>query len=161
MNMAQFSAQPNDIATVSLTPLRRAVQRIQAVCARLTERGMSRTSLSTKRYCRGLNDTISNSAAYVTSGGMTAPDGAEPHKRDRAGTLPGKWPFPPTAADATPVPTAGATVRGPRASSLGNATIKPESDRVSVKSMVLDVVLVLAWGAMIPAFMWLGVAGGF
>jgi hypothetical protein len=74
-------------------------------------------------------------------------------RRERA--LPGKWPFPPAAE-------AGASVvRGPRERSLGNATVEPVSDQVSVKSMVLDVVLVLAWGAMIPALMWLGVAGGF
>lgn len=31
----------------------------------------------------------------------------------------------------------------------------------STKAMVVDVVLVLAWGAMIPGLMWLGHAGGF
>ena len=55
----------------------------------------------------------------------------------------------------------GNAVQAPRERSLGNATVEPVSDQVSVKSMVLDVVLVLAWGAMIPALMWLGVAGGF
>ncbi|CAB3658811.1 hypothetical protein LMG3458_00474 [Achromobacter deleyi] len=107
MNTAQLSVLPDDLAAVSLTPLRRAVQRVRTF-----------------------------------------------------GTLPGKWPFPPAATDVA-APAAGNVVRGPRERSLGNATVEPVSDQVSVKSMVVDVVLVLAWGAMIPALMWLGAAGGF
>ncbi|CAB3919775.1 hypothetical protein LMG26858_05236 [Achromobacter anxifer] len=30
-----------------------------------------------------------------------------------------------------------------------------------MKAMVIDVVMVLAWGAIIPGLMWLGAAAGF
>ena len=51
--------------------------------------------------------------------------------------------------------------RLPRERTLGNATVEPVADQLSMKSKVADVLLVLAWGAMIPALMWLGAAGGF
>lgn len=133
MNTAQLSVLPDDLAAVSLTPLRRAAQRARTFCARFTGLAMP----------------------------WTAAADVEPRKRDRTGTLPGRWPFPPASSNDVATPDAGNAVRGPRERSLGNATVEPVSDQVSVKSMVLDVVLVLAWGAMIPALMWLGVAGGF
>ena len=102
------------------------------------------------------NGAASIDLSVPAAGGVATPAQVEPRKR--SGTLPGRWPFPPAAADAVPV---GNAVQAPRERSLGNATVEPVSDQVSVKSMVLDVVLVLAWGAMIPALMWLGVAGGF
>ena len=49
----------------------------------------------------------------------------------------------------------------PRERSLGNATVEPVSSQVTMKAMVLDVVMVLAWGAIIPGLMWLGAAAGF
>lgn len=135
MNTAQLSVLPDDLAAVSLTPLRRVAQRARAIGACFTGLVMPWAGAATPD--------------------RAPPAASEPRQRERAGTLPGKWPFPPTAAPAAPA------ARGPRERSLGNATVEPVSNQVSVKNMVLDVVLVLAWGAMIPALMWLGVAGGF
>ncbi|CAB3670889.1 MAG: hypothetical protein J0I68_28055 [Achromobacter sp.] len=153
MNTAQLSVLPDDLAAVSLTPLRRAAQRARAVYARFTGLAMPWSAAPAGGHADG---AASIDLAAPIAGGVATPAQVEPRKR--AGTLPGRWPFPPAAADAAPV---GNVVQAPRERSLGNATVEPVSDQVSVKSMVLDVVLVLAWGAMIPALMWLGVAGGF
>lgn len=153
MNTAQLSVLPDDLAAVSLTPLRRAAQRARAVYARFTGLAMPWSAAPTGGHANG---AASIDFAVHTAGGVAMPAEVEPRKR--AGTLPGRWPFPPAAADAVPT---GNVVQVPRERSLGNATVEPVSNQVSVKSMVLDVVLVLAWGAMIPALMWLGVAGGF
>lgn len=50
--------------------------------------------------------------------------------------VPAKWPFPARKGPGKPV-------------------------RLTRGAMVVDVCLVLAWGATIPGLMWLGVAGGF
>ncbi|MFY2027071.1 hypothetical protein ACOTDE_15890 [Achromobacter xylosoxidans] len=150
MNTAQLSVLPDDLAAVSLTPLRRAAQRVRALGARFSGLATPWSGAATGRAAAG---AATVDLALPVGAAPTAPVETEPRKRERA--LPGKWPFPPAAE-------AGASVvRGPRERSLGNATVELVSDQVSVKSMVLDVVLVLAWGAMIPALMWLGVAGGF
>lgn len=149
MNTAQLSVLPDDLAAVSLTPLRRAAQRVRAIGARFSGLAMPWSGAPTDRAAGAATVDL----AFPVGAAPTAPVETEPRKRERA--LPGKWPFPPAAETGAPV------ARGPRERSLGNATVEPVSDQVSVKSMVLDVVLVLAWGAMIPALMWLGVAGGF
>lgn len=154
MNTAQLSVLPDDLAAVSLTPLRRAVQRVRTFGTRFSELAMPWTAAP---GARGQAMDLTLGAGGVASSGTAA---ADTGKGSRSGTLPGKWPFPPAATDVA-VPAAGNVVRGPRERSLGNATVEPVSDQVSVKSMVVDVVLVLAWGAMIPALMWLGAAGGF
>ncbi|MFY2948773.1 hypothetical protein ACOTH1_10160 [Achromobacter ruhlandii] len=151
MNTAQLSVLPDELAVVSLTPLRRAVQRVRALGARYTGLAMPWGGVPAGRHASATTGDLLSPAG----GEAGAPAATAPRQRERAGTLPGKWPFPPAAEQAA------STVRGPRERSLGNATVEPVSDQVSVKSMVLDVVLVLAWGAMIPALMWLGVAGGF
>ena len=81
----------------------------------------------------------------------------------RLASLPAKWPFPaPAQDDAASKGKAGeSAARLPRERTLGNATVEPVADQLSMKSKVADVLLVLAWGAMIPALMWLGAAGGF
>lgn len=158
MNTAQLSVLPDDLAAVSLTPLRRAAQRARAFSARFAELAMPWAAAPGAKGAHRATES-----EVLALGGIAPaaanPATAEPAKRDRTGTLPGKWPFPPASTHDTPP--AGAVVRSPRERSLGNATVEPVSDQVSVKSMVLDVVLVLAWGAMIPALMWLGAAGGF
>lgn len=153
MNTAQLSVLPDDLTAVSLSPLRRAAQRARAFGARFTGLPMPWTGLP----AGGAGKGVATKLALPAGPGADAPAEVEPRKRERerSGTLPGKWPFPPAAGLDT------APVRGARERCLGNATVEPVSDQVSVKSMVLDVVLVLAWGAMIPALMWLGVAGGF
>jgi len=58
-------------------------------------------------------------------------------------TAPAKWPFPPIPDGKKKAPKLA------RPSKLTRA------------SMLADICLVLAWGAMIPGMMWLGVAVGF
>ncbi|CAB5517683.1 hypothetical protein LMG26857_06782 [Achromobacter anxifer] len=76
----------------------------------------------------------------------------------------------PMPAPAAPLAPAGATAAAAPAGparqaiserSLRNATVEPVTAQVSVKAMVIDVVMVLAWGAIIPGLMWLGAAAGF
>jgi len=72
-------------------------------------------------------------------------------------------PVPEAAIGAAGAPAAVAPIAAPAARdrSLGNATVEPVTAQVSVKAMVIDVVMVLAWGAIIPGLMWLGAAAGF
>jgi len=153
MNTADFSVLPDELA-VSLNPLRRGANRARAFCASLT--GM----------------------ALPWSGSASGP-------RTRATRMPARWPFPPapTPEEVSGVPAAGApAVRTPasvsapaaapapaavpaamcaRDHSIGDANAQPVANQLTMKAMITDVVLVLAWGAMIPGLMWLGVAGGF
>jgi hypothetical protein len=48
-----------------------------------------------------------------------------------------------------------------RECSLGNATAEPVTAGMTRKAMLIDVAMVLAWGAIIPGLMWLGAAAGF
>lgn len=57
-----------------------------------------------------------------------------------------KWPFPPE-----PQP----------AASLGDVRQMSADQIVSRKAMLLDVLMVAAWGIAIPAVLWLGAAAGF
>lgn len=156
MNTADFSVLQDELA-VSLNPLRRGANRARAFCASLT--GM----------------------ALPWSGSASGP-------RTRSTRMPARWPFPPAptpeevaispaagdpAAGApavdTPasvsapaaVPAAVPVASGARDHSIGDAKAQPVANQLTMKAMITDVVLVLAWGAMIPGLMWLGVAGGF
>ncbi|MGV2898769.1 hypothetical protein ACNPPY_23645 [Achromobacter sp. AGC78] len=163
MNTADFSVLSDELV-VSLNPLRRGAHRARAVCAKLTGLAMPWT---------------------------TASAGGERRDRSRSGTAPARWPFPPApveegslvgqavsvpmsapvaspAAVSMPVirpvaaPAAAPTApAAERERSLGNATVEPVTSQVTMKAMVLDVVMVLAWGAIIPGLMWLGAAAGF
>lgn len=158
MNTADFSVLPDELA-VSLNPLRRGANRARAFCASLT--------------------------------GMALPwNGSASGPRTRATRMPARWPFPPapTPEEVSGVPAAGvpaagapavrtpASVSAPAAApapaavpaamcardhSIGDANAQPVANQLTMKAMITDVVLVLAWGAMIPGLMWLGVAGGF
>ena len=158
MNTADFSVLQDELA-VSLNPLRRGANRARAFCASLT--GM----------------------ALPWSGSASGP-------RTRATRMPARWPFPPaptpeevsggpaagtpaaggpavdtpasvSAPAAAPAPTAVPAAMGARDHSIGDAKAQPVANQLTMKAMITDVVLVLAWGAMIPGLMWLGVAGGF
>ncbi|CAB3672191.1 hypothetical protein [Achromobacter pestifer] len=155
MNTADISVLSDELA-VTLNPLRRGAHRARAACARLA----------------GLAMPWNTSSAD-----------AQPRHRVRPGSMPVRWPFPPAPVDdgvtgqavAVPVPTVtpavapavapvvpnvpGASVVRER--SLGNATVEPVTSQVTMKAMVIDVVMVLAWGAIIPGLMWLGAAAGF
>lgn len=158
MNTADFSVLQDELA-VSLNPLRRGANRARAFCASLT--GM----------------------ALPWSGSAAGP-------RTRATRMPARWPFPPaptpeevsggpaaggpaagcpavdspasvSAPAAAPAPAAVPAAMGARDHSIGDAKVQPVANQLTMKAMITDVVLVLAWGAMIPGLMWLGVAGGF
>ncbi len=158
MNTADFSVLQDELA-VSLNPLRRGANRARAFCASLT--GM----------------------ALPWSGSAAGP-------RTRATRMPARWPFPPaptpeevsggpaaggpaagcpavdspasvSAPAAAPAPAAVPAAMGARDHSIGDAKAQPVANQLTMKAMITDVVLVLAWGAMIPGLMWLGVAGGF
>jgi hypothetical protein len=160
MNTADISVLSDELV-VTLNPLRRGAQHARAWCARVA----------------GMAMPWSTAAADV-----------EPRRRARPGSAPARWPFPPAPADAdalagqavaAPMPmpapaaplapagaTAAAAPAGPARQaiserSLRNATVEPVTAQVSVKAMVIDVVMVLAWGAIIPGLMWLGAAAGF
>ncbi|MFT0850933.1 hypothetical protein VRY85_09145 [Achromobacter sp. F4_2707] len=64
---------------------------------------------------------------------------------------PFKWPFPPAPKAQGKAP--------------GKSSVKKHKTAVpgtlSRKGMLVDVVMVICWGASIPGLMWLGAAGGF
>lgn len=160
MNTADFSVLPDELV-VSLNPLRRGAQRARVFCARVA----------------GLAMPWNASGAGLASG-----------QRVRASRMPARWPFPPApvqegdsagnavVAPAAPIAAPVAPVSAPavapatpampaasavRDQCLGDAKVSPAATQLTMKAMVTDVLLVLAWGAMIPGLMWLGVAGGF
>ncbi len=154
MNTADISVLSDDLV-VTLNPLRRGTHRARAWYARMA----------------GMAMPWNTATAHGVSG-----------RRARPGQAPARWPFPPVPADAealagqaiaVPAPAAISTPPAPlapagaaaapavRERSLGNATVEPVTAQVSVKAMVIDVVMVLAWGAIIPGLMWLGAAAGF
>lgn len=153
MNTADISVLSDELA-VTLNPLRRSAHRARAVCAKLAGLAMPWTTPSAN---------------------------AQPRHRARPGSMPARWPFPPAPVEEgaasggmVPAPAPATTVRpvAPvaanvptatvvRERSLGNATVEPVTSQVTMKAMVIDVVMVLAWGAIIPGLMWLGAAAGF
>ncbi|AEE66389.1 hypothetical protein B1838_2877 [Bordetella pertussis] len=86
-----------------------------------------------------------------------------------------KWPFPPTppgqAQPCTPCtdsqPRSVQAVQPAQAralhaqAELSGAATQAATQVLSTKAKIIDVLLVAVWGAMIPALMWLGAAGGF
>jgi len=145
MNTADISVLSDELV-VTLNPLRRGTNRARAWCARVA----------------GMALPWNTSAA-----------GVEPRRRVRPGSAPARWPFPPVPAEAdaltgqavvapVPMPEPAVPVApAARERCLGNATVEPVTAQVTMKAMVIDVVMVLAWGAIIPGLMWLGAAAGF
>ncbi len=70
------------------------------------------------------------------------------------GSIPFKWPFPPPPRSQSPGRSGSQRGVGKRAGGKHGVGL-------SRKAMVVDVVLVVLWGASIPGLMWLGAAGGF
>lgn len=157
MNTADISVLSDELV-VSLNPLRRGAHRARAVCARLAGLALP----------------------------WTASAGTDARQRSRSGATPARWPFPPAPSDKgllageaaaapaampTPVgrpvsqviPLAPSMPAAPavRECSLGNATAEPVTAGMTRKAMLIDVAMVLAWGAIIPGLMWLGAAAGF
>jgi hypothetical protein len=166
MNTADISVLSDELV-VTLNPLRRGAYRARAVCARLAGLAMPwNTSADAEPRQRVRSSTrparwpfppapveegaLSGQAANVSVGmPMPMPVPVARPVADTAG-----W----VAAPASPSLPAATAVRE---RSLGNATVEPVTSQVTMKAMVLDVVMVLAWGAIIPGLMWLGAAAGF
>lgn len=80
-----------------------------------------------------------------------------PVRQQSAAQVPArKWPFPPE-----PQPTGAQSVVFQSAASLGDVRQMSSDQIVSRKAMLLDVLMVAAWGIAIPAVLWLGAAAGF
>lgn len=155
MNTADISVLSDELV-VTLNPLRRGAHRVRSACVNV--------------YTR---------AAGLAMPWTTAASDAQPRHRARTGTTPARWPFPPTPVEegtlsdpAASAPAAPIAPRQPlpmplplaatgRERSLGNATVEPVTSQVTMKVMVVDVLMVLSWGAIIPGLMWLGAAAGF
>lgn len=52
-------------------------------------------------------------------------------------------------------------VSAEQATSFNSGRAYSSARVLTARAMVTDICLVVAWGAMIPGLMWLGVAGGF
>lgn len=76
--------------------------------------------------------------------------------------FPAKWPFPPPVRRAqTRHADRDACLRDGGKARPAAQAVPHAASELSVKSMVVDVLLVAMWGAMIPGLMWLGAAAGF
>lgn len=168
MNTADFSVLSDELV-VSLDPLRRGAHRARAVCAKLTGLAMPWTTASAggERRDRSRSGTAPARwpfpPAPVEEGSLVG----------QAVSVPTSVPVSSPASSPAPSPAfvpmpvirpVAAPVAAPAAErerSLGNATVEPVTSQVTMKAMVVDVVMVLAWGAIIPGLMWLGAAAGF
>lgn len=162
MNTADFSVLQDELA-VSLNPLRRGANRARAFCASLTGMALpwsgsasgprTRATRMPARWPFPPAPTPEEVAISPAAGGPAA--GAP------AVDTPASVSAPAPAPAAAPVPAAVPVASGARDHSIGDAKAQPVANQLTMKAMITDVVLVLAWGAMIPGLMWLGVAGGF
>ncbi|OAE61915.1 hypothetical protein A7J67_13365 [Achromobacter xylosoxidans] len=172
MNTADFSVLPDELV-VSLNPLRRGANRARAFCASLTGMALPWSGSAAGPRTRATRMparwpfppaptpeevSVGEAGAGVPAAGVPAAGvpaaGGPAAGGPAAGTPAGV----PTAAA---VPAAVPAAIGARDRSIGDAKAQPVANQLTMKAMVTDVVLVLAWGAMIPGLMWLGVAGGF
>ncbi|SEI93877.1 hypothetical protein [Achromobacter sp. NFACC18-2] len=154
MNTADISVLQDELA-VSLNPLRRGSNRARAFCARLS----------------GLAMPWGATASSPRSSAARWPFPPAPTPDEASTAMPTRAPAPAIAPSAPVAPTATARDHSPSAPaasaatardhSIGDAKVQPAANQLTMKAMVTDVLLVLAWGAMIPGLMWLGVAGGF
>lgn len=154
MNTADISVLQDELA-VSLNPLRRGSNRARAFCARLS----------------GLAMPWGATASSPRSSAARWPFPPAPTPDEASTAMPTRAPAPAIAPSAPAVPAATARDHSPSAAaapaamardhSIGDAKVQPVANQLTMKAMVTDVLLVLAWGAMIPGLMWLGVAGGF
>jgi hypothetical protein len=182
MNTADFSVLPDELV-VSLNPLRRGANRARAFCARLTGMAMpwgsaapapqTRITRMPARWPFPPAPTPEEATGGVPT--VYTPEGGVPEAGVPGAGVPG------AGVPAAGVPAAGVSVGDPvrgvsavapvatavpaatvaRDHGIGDAKAQPAGTQLTMKAMVTDVVLVLAWGAMIPGLMWLGVAGGF
>ncbi|UAN02739.1 hypothetical protein [Achromobacter mucicolens] len=173
MNTADFSVLPDELA-VSLNPLRRGANRARAFCASLTGMALPWSGSASGPRMRATRmparwpfppaPTPEEVAISPAAGGPAAgvpAAGAPAAGAPAAGAPAVDTPASVSAPAAAPVPAAVPVASGARDHSIGDAKAQPVANQLTMKAMITDVVLVLAWGAMIPGLMWLGVAGGF
>lgn len=163
MNTADFSVLQDELA-VSLNPLRRGANRARAFCASLTGMALpwsgsasgprTRATRMPARWPFPPAPTPEEVSGGPAAGGPAAGGPA-------AGGPAVDSPASVSAPAAAPAPAAVPAAMGARDHSIGDAKAQPVANQLTMKAMITDVVLVLAWGAMIPGLMWLGVAGGF
>lgn len=165
MNTADFSVLPDELA-VSLNPLRRGVNRARAFCASLTGMALPWSgsasgprTRATRMPARWPFPPAPTPEEVVISPAAGGPAAGGPAAGAPAVDTPASVSAPAPAA--APVPVAVPVASGARDHSIGDAKAQPVANQLTMKAMITDVVLVLAWGAMIPGLMWLGVAGGF
>lgn len=169
MNTADFSVLPDELV-VSLNPLRRGANRARAFCARLTGMAMPWGGTMSGQGARATRmparwpfppaptpEEVSSGAGAVGAPAAGAPAASAP----AAGVLGAGVPRGLPVAGASTAAPAGPAAAAARDHSIGDAKAQPAANQLTMKAMITDVVLVLAWGAMIPGLMWLGVAGGF
>lgn len=164
MNTADFSVLSDELV-VSLNPLRRGAHRARAVCAKLTGLAMPWTTASAGGERRDRSRSGTAPARWPFPPAPVEEDSLVGQAVSVPTSVPVSSPAPSPAFVPMPVirPVA-APVAAPAAErerSLGNATVEPVTSQVTMKAMVVDVVMVLAWGAIIPGLMWLGAAAGF
>ncbi|CAB3877295.1 hypothetical protein [Achromobacter mucicolens] len=160
MNTADFSVLQDELA-VSLNPLRRGANRARAFCASLTGMALpwsgsasgprTRATRMPARWPFPPAPTPEEVAISPAAGGPAAGGPAVDTPASVSAPAPA----------AAPVPAAVPVASGARDHSIGDAKAQPVANQLTMRAMITDVVLVLAWGAMIPGLMWLGVAGGF
>ena len=160
MNTADFSVLQDELA-VSLNPLRRGANRARAFCASLTGMALPWSGSASGPRTRAIRmparwpfppaPTPEEVAISPAAGGPAAGGPAVDTPASVSAPAPA----------AAPVPAAVPVASGARDHSIGDAKAQPVANQLTMKAMITDVVLVLAWGAMIPGLMWLGVAGGF
>lgn len=163
MNTADFSVLQDELA-VSLNPLRRGANRARAFCASLTGMALpwsgsasgprTRATRMPARWPFPPAPTPEEVSVVAPAAGVPAAAGV-PGAGAPAVDTPASVSAPAAAPAAVPV------AMGARDHSIGDAKAQPVANQLTMKAMITDVVLVLAWGAMIPGLMWLGVAGGF
>ncbi len=128
---------------------------------------LSPAGLSVRAACRKLARLAIQGARKSSQ-----PAAQAPVSPSLAAGLPARWPFPPApSADTLQSPAArpaspvgGLRAGKPRAAEergLDAAAVQPVSQGLTTRQIVADIAMVLAWGAMIPALMWLGAAAGF
>lgn len=162
MNTADFSVLPDELA-VSLNPLRRGANRARAFCASLTGMALpwsgsasgprTRATRMPARWPFPPAPTPEEVSVVAPAAGVPAAAGVPGAGAPAVDT--------PASVSAPAAPAAVPAAMCARDHSIGDANAQPVANQLTMKAMITDVVLVLAWGAMIPGLMWLGVAGGF
>ncbi len=167
MNTADFSVLPDELV-VSLNPLRRGANRARAFCASLTGMALPWSGSAAGPRTRATRmparwpfpPAPTPEEMSVGEAGAGVPAAGGPAAGGPAAGVPAAG-TPAGVPTAAAVPAAVPAAIGARDRSIGDAKVQPVANQLTMKAMVTDVVLVLAWGAMIPGLMWLGVAGGF